>query len=196
MLVVTAVVVMFTQAQRKIPVQYAKRIIGRKMYGGHSTHIPLRVNTAGVIPIIFAQSIIIFPSTLASFFPNSEIMQMVQQLFAPGQPVYIILYGLMIIFFTYFYTAIVLNPVDLAENMKKDGGFVPGIRRGSTRPSTSTGSCCASRCRGRSSWRSIAVLPDMLMRYGERPVLLRRHEPAHRGRAWRWTRCSRSSRTC
>ena len=169
MLVVTGVVVAFTQAQRKIPVQYAKRIMGRKMYGGHTTHLPLRVTAAGVIPIIFAQSIIIFPSTLATFFPNSEIMIGVQNLFQPGGPIYTVLYGLMIIFFTYFYTAIVVNPVDMAENMKKVGGFVPGIQPGKHTADYIDRILLRITLPGAIFLALIAVLPDILMRYANIP---------------------------
>jgi preprotein translocase subunit SecY len=130
MVFVIAAIVAVTRAQRKVPVQYAKRVVGRKMYGGMSTHIPLSVNTAGVIPIIFAQSIMFAPSTLTSFFPNSEMMQTVASWFNPGAFLYSIVYALLIIFFAYFYTAIVFNPIDLADNMKKQGGFIPGIRPG------------------------------------------------------------------
>jgi preprotein translocase subunit SecY len=126
-----AFVVVLTQGTRKIPVQYAKRIVGRRMYGGASTHIPLRVNTAGVIPIIFASSILILPTTVAQFFPESPVGQWIQSNFGPHvNGVWEVLYALMIIFFTYFYTAVVLNPNDLAENMRKYGGFIPGIRPG------------------------------------------------------------------
>jgi len=127
---VIAGVIIMTQGMRKIPVQYAKRVVGRKMYGGQNTHIPLRVNTAGVIPIIFAQSLIMFPGTLASFAQGNATMERVAMIFSPGGLTYSIMYGLIIIFFTYFYTAIVLNPTDLAENIQKYGGFVPGIRAG------------------------------------------------------------------
>jgi preprotein translocase subunit SecY len=163
MVVVTGIVVMMTQAQRKIPVQYPKRVVGRKMVGGVSTHIPLRVNTAGVIPIIFAQSIIVFPSTLGSFFRDSPVIELMNNLFRPGEPVYIILYSLMIIFFCYFYTAIVLNPVDLAENMKKYGGFVPGIRQG--RPTANYIDRILTRITfpGAMYLAAIAVLPDILI---------------------------------
>ncbi len=130
MVATTAVVVLITQGQRRIPVQYAKRVAGRKVYGGQSTHIPLRVNTAGVIPIIFAQAIMFVPSTFATFFPNSEAMQDFAALFSTQSVVYWGLYMTMIVFFAYFYTAIVFNPVDLADNMKKYGGFIPGIRPG------------------------------------------------------------------
>jgi len=127
---VIASIVLVTRAQRKIPVQYAKRVIGRRMYGGQSTHIPLSVNTAGIIPIIFAQSIMFAPATLASFFPNTEFMQNFSLWFQPGSVLYSLIFALMIIFFAYFYTAIVFNPVDLADNMRKYGGFIPGIRPG------------------------------------------------------------------
>ncbi len=130
MIAIIASIVSVTRAQRKVPVQYAKRVVGRKVYGGMSTHIPLSVNTAGVIPIIFAQSIMFAPSTLTSFFPNSEVMQTVASWFNPGAFLYSIVYGMMIIFFAYFYTAIVFNPIDLADNMKKQGGFIPGVRPG------------------------------------------------------------------
>ncbi len=126
---VTAAVIYITQGQRKIPVQYAKQMRGRKVYGGQSTHIPLRVNTAGVIPIIFAQSLIMFPGTIAAIF-RAEWMREIEAWFAPGALPYIIFYSLLIIFFAYFYTAIIFNPVDLAENMKRYGGFIPGLRPG------------------------------------------------------------------
>jgi preprotein translocase subunit SecY len=127
---VIAAVVLMTQAVRKIPVQYAKRVVGRKMYGGASTHIPLRVNTAGVIPIIFASSFMILPATVAGFVPPDHWLQSIVRLFDPTSWFYITLYAIIIVFFTYFYTAVVLNPNDLAENMRKYGGFVPGIRPG------------------------------------------------------------------
>jgi preprotein translocase subunit SecY len=131
MVAVTAAVIMITQGQRRIPVQYAKRIVGRKVYGGQSTHIPLRVNTAGVIPIIFAQSVLMFPSTAATmFFRNNEAFQNLSNAFSPSSLIYNVAYSVVIIFFTYFYTAIIFNPVDLADNMRKYGGFIPGIRPG------------------------------------------------------------------
>jgi len=122
-------ITLITQAQRKIPVQYARRIVGRKVYGGQSTYIPLKVDTAGIIAIIFAQSIIMFPATIASFVP-SQSFQNFAHFFTRGGLVYYIIYSVLIIFFCYFYTAISFNPNDLAENMKKNGGFVPGIRPG------------------------------------------------------------------
>ncbi|MCX7021645.1 MAG: preprotein translocase subunit SecY [bacterium] len=129
MVVVVAGVVVIQQGQRKIRVQYAKRIVGRKIYGGQSTHIPLRVNTAGVIPIIFASALIMFPNTIL-MFTDADWLKTLAGWLSPGNWLYMIVYGGMIIFFSYFYTAIVLNPADLADNMKKYGGFIPGIRPG------------------------------------------------------------------
>lgn len=123
-------VVAITQGQRKIPVQYAKRVVGRKVYGGVNTHFPLRVNTAGVMPIIFAQALMFIPSTLISFLPESSISIWLGSVFAYDHWFYWTVYGLMIIFFTYFYTAIILNPVEVADNLKKQGGFIPGVRPG------------------------------------------------------------------
>ena len=130
MILVIAAVVVMTQATRKIPVQYAKRIVGRRMYGGASTHIPLRLNSAGVIPIIFASSFMILPATIAGFVPPTHPLASIGNWLNPNSALYMIIYGLIIVFFTYFYTAVVLNPNDLAENMRKYGGFVPGIRPG------------------------------------------------------------------
>jgi len=123
-------IVLVSQGIRKIPIQTPKRVIGRKVYGGQSSSLPLRVNTAGVIPVIFASSIMFVPNTIAQFMPNIELVQSINAMFNPGAPVYNIFYGLLIIFFTYFYTAIIFNPVDIADNLKKSGGFIPGIRPG------------------------------------------------------------------
>ena len=127
---IIAFIVLLTQGTRKIPIQYAKRVVGRKVYGGVNTHFPMRVNTAGVMPIIFAQAIMFVPSTVITFFPESEFMDGVAQLFSYDSWFYWILYGVMVVFFTYFYTAIALNPVDVADNLKKQGGFIPGVRPG------------------------------------------------------------------
>ncbi len=127
---ITASVVWVEQAQRKIPVQYAKRIIGRKMYGGQSTFLPLKVDQSGVIAVIFAVAIMMFPATVAQFFPNIPFMQKIGNFLRPGHWLYTVMYGSLIVFFCYFYTAITFNPRDLAENMKKWGGFIPGIRPG------------------------------------------------------------------
>ena len=131
MVAVVAVIVFVERGQRRIPVQYAKRMVGRRMYGGQTTHLPLRVNTAGVIPVIFASSIIAFPQTVASWLGgNNPWMQAVSEQLQWGMPLYNLLYVAFILFFCYFYTAIVFNPDDVAENMRKYGGFVPGIRPG------------------------------------------------------------------
>ena len=128
--IVIAAIVAVNEGQRRIPVQYAKRVVGRRVYGGQSTHIPLKVNQAGVIPVIFASSILMFPSTIANFFPKSPVAQWFTAVLTWGGPTHTILYALLIIFFTYFYTAITFNPVDIADNMKKYGGFIPGLRPG------------------------------------------------------------------
>jgi preprotein translocase subunit SecY len=127
---VIAGVVMVTQGTRRIPVQYAKRVVGRKVYGGVTQYIPMRVNTAGVMPIIFAQAIMFIPQTILTFFPESEFMQGISEYFQYTSVTYSVIYGIMIIFFTYFYTAIAFNPKDVADNMQKQGGFIPGIRPG------------------------------------------------------------------
>ncbi len=127
---VVAAVVLLTQGQRRIPVQYAKRVVGRRVYGGQTTHIPLRINAAGVIPIIFAQSIMFLPGTVTQFFPASEFMASLGAYFTTSSVFYWIVYGTMIVFFTYFYTAIVMDPQQLADNMKRHGGFIPGVRPG------------------------------------------------------------------
>ncbi|MEJ5244093.1 MAG: preprotein translocase subunit SecY [Bacteroidota bacterium] len=127
---IIAAVVLVTQGARRIPVQYAKRQVGRKVYGGTTQYIPLRVNTAGVMPIIFAQALMFIPNTILSFFPESKFIITLAQLFHYDSFVYAILYFTLIVLFTYFYTAIIFNPKDIADNMKKQGGFIPGIRPG------------------------------------------------------------------
>jgi preprotein translocase subunit SecY len=129
MILVVAFIIYMEQGQRRITVQYAKRVVGRKMYGGQSTHLPLKVNTSGVIPPIFASSIIMFPATIASFI-TIPWMQSVASAVRPGNIVYESLYVGFIFFFCYFYTAVTFNPADVADNMKKQGGYIPGIRPG------------------------------------------------------------------
>ena len=131
MILVIGAVILVTRAQRKVPVQYPRKVVGRKVFGGASTHLPLSVNSAGVIPIIFAQSIMFLPSTVAQLFPQSEwIQNLVAVWLAPGGFWYSIIYGMIIVFFGYFYTAIVFNPMEIANNMRKNGGYIPGIRPG------------------------------------------------------------------
>jgi preprotein translocase subunit SecY len=132
MIAVIGVIVFVEMGQRRIPVQYAKRVVGRKMYGGQSTHLPLKVNTAGVIPPIFASSIIMFPATIANFLSTNQLpwLQHIVGYLAPGHVIYITVYVAFIFFFCYFYTAVHFNPVEVADNMKRYGGFVPGIRPG------------------------------------------------------------------
>ena len=129
MVAIVAAVIFMERGQRRIPVQYAKRVVGRRVYGGQTSHLPLKVNTAGVIPPIFASSVLIFPATLAGF-ADHPWAQTAANLLAPGSSVYNLSYVAMIIFFCYFYTAVVFNPTDVADNMKKNGGFIPGIRPG------------------------------------------------------------------
>lgn len=129
MIGVIVAIVFLESGRRKIPVQYAKRVVGRRVYGGQSTHIPLKINTAGVIPPIFASSIIAFPATIAGFITVPWVQAIGRNL-APGTVFHTVLYAMLIIFFAFFYTAVVLNPVDMADNMKKYGGFIPGIRPG------------------------------------------------------------------
>ncbi|MCA1987811.1 MAG: preprotein translocase subunit SecY [Desulfarculus sp.] len=129
MLLVIACIVFVEQGQRRLPVQYAKRVVGRRMYGGQTTHLPLKINTSGVIPPIFASSIIMFPATIAQFV-QVDWVQNAAKAMTPGGWIYSLLYVGFIYFFAYFYTAVTFNPVDVAENMKKYGGFIPGIRPG------------------------------------------------------------------
>lgn len=169
MVLVTASVVLITEANRKIPVQYAKRIVGRKVYGGQSTHIPLKVNTAGVIPIIFAQSIIMFPRTIATFFQGSDFMNSIVQALSPGAFLYTVLYVGMIIFFAYFYTAMVLNPVEMAENMKKYGGFIPGRKPGKKTSEYINNVLVRITLPGATFFAFIAVLPEFMSKWTNLP---------------------------
>jgi len=126
---VLAAIVFMERGQRRVPIQYAKRMVGRKMYGGQTTHLPLKINTAGVIPPIFASSILLFPATIANFY-QADWVQMISNWFSPSSIVYNVLFISMIVFFCYFYTAIIFDPKQIAENIRKQGGFVPGIRPG------------------------------------------------------------------
>src|SRR5204863_10091922 len=130
MIMVVGAIIFVERGHRRVTVQYAKRVVGRRMYGGSSTHIPLKVNTGGVIPVIFASSILAFPATIAQAFTGNRFAEAITYQLGIGMPLYNLLYIVGIIFFTYFYTAIIFNPDDVAENMRKYGGFVPGIRPG------------------------------------------------------------------
>jgi preprotein translocase subunit SecY len=169
MISVIAGIIFVTQGQRRIPVQYAKRVVGRKVYGGQASHIPLGVNIAGVIPIIFAQSIIMFPGTIAAFFKDLTIMQSIAMALSPGHIIHVMLYSIIIIFFTYFYTAIVLNPVDVAENMKKSGGFIPGIRPGKRTAEFIDRVLTRITLPGAIFLAFIAVLPEILLTKAKAP---------------------------
>ncbi len=164
-------VILITQGQRKIPVQYARRIVGRKIFGGQNTYIPLKVDTSGVIAIIFAQSIILFPATIASFIPNPAFQRWAQGL-VRGHLLYTVVYSLLIIFFCYFYTAIVFNPVDLSENMKKYGGFIPGIRPGTHTTEFLDYVMTRITLAGAVFIAFIAIFPDFLMAWLKVPYLI------------------------
>jgi len=169
MVLITAAVIFITEATRKIPVQYAKRVIGRKIYGGQATHIPLKVNSAGVIPIIFAQSVLMFPQTITTFFKNSDFMHTLSSWLSPGAFLHTTLYVIMIVFFAYFYTAIVLNPTEIAENMKKYGGFIPGRKPGKRTAEYINSVIVRITLPGAIFFAFIAVIPTFLIKYARLP---------------------------
>jgi preprotein translocase subunit SecY len=169
MVAIIAGVVLVTQGTRRIPVQYAKRVVGRKVYGGVTQYIPLRVNTAGVMPIIFAQSIMFIPSTILTFFPESEFVQSISGYLQYTSITYSILYGAMIVFFTYFYTAIAFNPKDVSENMQKQGGFIPGIRPGKHTAEFIDNILTKITLPGSIFLAIIAILPAFVSRFGVTP---------------------------
>lgn len=167
---IVAGVVMVTQGTRRIPVQYAKRVVGRKIYGGVTQYIPLRVNTAGVMPIIFAQAIMFVPQIFFSFFPESEfVARLSTEWFSHTSWVYSITYGLLIVFFTYFYTAVAFNPKDVADNMKKQGGFIPGIRPGTHTAEFIDNILTKITLPGSIFLAIIAMLPTAMMSFGVTP---------------------------
>lgn len=166
MVAIVAAVILVTQGTRRIPVQYAKRVIGRKVYGGVTQYIPMRVNTAGVMPIIFAQSIMFIPSTILTFFPESEFMASVAKYFDHTSFVYSFIYGMMIVFFTYFYTAIAFNPKDVAETMQKQGGFIPGIRPGKNTSDFIDNILTKITLPGSIFLALVAILPTFMMKLG------------------------------
>ena len=163
-IVVIGGVIAIQKGQRRIPVQYAKRVIGRRMYGGQGTHIPLRVNQAGVIPIIFASAILLFPATIAQFFQNLAFMRSMSEALSPGRPLYLILYAFLIVVFTFFYTAITFNPANMADNMKKYGGFIPGIRPGKNTTIYIDHIMTRITLSGALFLAIIAILPNILIR--------------------------------
>jgi preprotein translocase subunit SecY len=163
MVLVIGAVVFIERGQRRITVQYAKRVVGRRMYGGSSTHIPLKVNTGGVIPVIFASSLLAFPATIASALPPGGVAQTVTNTMSSGQPLYYLLYMAGIVFFAYFYTAIIFNPDDVAENMRKYGGFVPGIRPGKRTAEYIDTILTRITLVGAIYLALIAVLPDLMI---------------------------------
>jgi preprotein translocase subunit SecY len=163
MMAVIAAIVFVERGHRRVTVQYAKRMVGRRMYGGSSTHIPLKVNTGGVIPVIFASSILAFPQTLQPMFAaDSFAYQAITQL-SMGYPLYNLLYVALIIFFAYFYTAIIFNPDDVAENMRKYGGFVPGIRPGKRTAEHIDGILARVTLAGAVYLAIIALLPEFML---------------------------------
>jgi preprotein translocase subunit SecY len=168
MVIVIGVIVYVERGQRKIPVQYAKRVVGRKVYGGQSTHLPLKVNTAGVIPPIFASSIIMFPATIAGFIAIPWVQSLAAQL-TPGTIPYTIIYVSMIFFFCYFYTSITFNPVDIADNLKKYGGFVPGVRPGQKTSDYIYRVLTRITFGGAVYLAAVCILPDILRGYFNMP---------------------------
>jgi preprotein translocase subunit SecY len=162
MIVVVAIIVFVERGQRRIPVSYAKRVVGRKIYGGQSTHLPLRVNTGGVIPIIFAASVITVPSTVAQLI-KYPVFQNIARQFGWGMPLYNLLYIAAIIFFTYFYVSIIFNPVDVADNLRKYGGFIPGIRPGRNTSDFIDGVLSRITLVGAVYLAAIAIMPEFLV---------------------------------
>jgi len=170
MVIITMFVVMVTTGVRKIPVQYAKRVIGRKVYGGQSTHLPLKILTAGVMPIIFAQALMFLPNTIGSMF-SGNIGQWFIDNFSPDSWIYATFLAIFIIIFTYFYTAIAFNPVDVADNMKKNGGFIPGVRPGKSTADYIDNILTRVTLPAAFFLALVAIVPTSLMKYGMDPSL-------------------------
>ena len=166
MLVIIAGVVLITQGTRRIPVQYAKRMVGKKVYGGVTQYIPMKIIAAGVMPIIFAQAIMFIPTTIFTFLPENEFLQRIQGYFAYTSFTYSFVYALLIIFFTYFYTAIVFNPKDIADNMQKQGGFIPGIRPGKNTSDFIDNVLTKITLPGSIALAIVAILPAFMVRFG------------------------------
>ncbi|HKI43841.1 MAG TPA: preprotein translocase subunit SecY [Balneolales bacterium] len=170
LLLVSGAVVLLTEGTRKIPVQYAKRVVGRRVYGGTTQYLPLRVNAAGVMPIIFAQSIMFIPSTIATFFPNNQVIQTLTSWSSDFTGVtYSIVYAIIIIFFTYFYTAIAINPKEMADTMKRQGGFIPGVRPGKQTVDFIDNILTRITLPGSIALAIVAILPSIAVRAGVTP---------------------------
>ncbi|MFP4163540.1 MAG: preprotein translocase subunit SecY [Chitinispirillaceae bacterium] len=163
-LAMTVFIVIMTQAMRRIPIQTPKKVVGTKMYAGQNTVLPLKLNMAGVIPIIFASSIMTFPGMIKNFMPDSATLDEMFRFFEPGSILYSLIYAVLIIFFTYFYTAIVFNPIDIADNLKRQGGFIPGIRPGKKTAEFLDNVLARITLPGSVFLAIIAVLPLMIMR--------------------------------
>ncbi len=162
---IVAFVVLLTVGTRRIPVQHAKRVVGRKVYGGSTQYIPMRINTAGVMPIIFAQSIMFLPATFLSFFPENEVMQSIAANLAYDSWWYALVFGTMIVFFTYFYTAIAFNPKEVADTMRRQGGFIPGVRPGKSTAEFIDNILTRITLPGAISLAIIAILPTFLSKF-------------------------------
>ena len=170
LVLVIAACVVLTQGVRKIPVQYAKRVVGRKVYGGTTQYLPLRVNAAGVMPIIFAQSIMFIPSTIGTFFPNNETVQMLTAWSSDFTGItYSIIFGIIVVFFTYFYTAITVNPREMADTMKRQGGFIPGVRPGNQTVEFIDNILTKVTLPGSIFLAIIAIMPAIVARMGVTP---------------------------
>lgn len=169
---IIAGVIYIQQGTRKVPVQYAKRVVGRKMYGGHSTHIPLKVNQAGVIPVIFAMSILMFPITIAQFWPSSSFYMWLSKYMNSTSVLYNVLDAILIVLFTYFYTSVTFNPIEVADNLKKNGGFIPGIRPG--RPTSEYLERTLNRITfaGALFLAAIATLPNVMLGFTSMQIAL------------------------
>ncbi|WP_441001437.1 preprotein translocase subunit SecY [Fodinibius sp. SL11] len=170
LILVIAACVLLTQGVRKVPVQYAKRVVGRKVYGGTTQYLPLRLNAAGVMPIIFAQSIMFIPSTIGTFFPNNETVQMLTAWSSDFTGItYSIIFGIIVVFFTYFYTAITVNPREMADTMKRQGGFIPGVRPGNQTVEFIDNILTKVTLPGSIFLAIIAIMPAIVARLGVTP---------------------------
>jgi preprotein translocase subunit SecY len=162
MFAVVAFITFMERAQRRVPIQYAKRVVGRQVYGGQATHLPLKINISGVIPPIFASAVMMFPSTIGTFYPH-PIVQSIGAMFVPGRWIYFVAYVAMIVFFAYFYTAVTFNPLDVADNLRRHGGYVPGIRPGKQTADYIDYLLTRLTAAGAAYLAAVCVLPTMLI---------------------------------